>query len=156
MSPGRARSLMVKSGCGRVLSSSYLADNVLQASTPHCCVGCTLITAPPPCEVATWDYFRPLTMVLSLFLLILLLPFFFFFFSCTGGLQDLSSPTRDWTWCSDNESTESWPLGCVFVCVCVRTQSCLTVWDLWTVAHRLLCSWDFPNKNTGVGCHFLL
>ena len=21
---------------------------------------------------------------------------------------------------------------------------------------RLLCPWDFPNKNTGVGCHFLL
>ena len=27
---------------------------------------------------------------------------------------------------------------------------------LWTVAHRLLCLWDFPGKNTGVGCHFLL
>ena len=26
----------------------------------------------------------------------------------------------------------------------------------WTVAARLLCSWDFPGKNTGVGCHFLL
>ena len=31
----------------------------------------------------------------------------------------------------------------------------------WTVARQaqspeLLCSWDFPGKNTGVGCHFLL
>jgi len=26
----------------------------------------------------------------------------------------------------------------------------------WTAAHRLLCPWDFPGKNTGVGCHFLL
>ena len=26
----------------------------------------------------------------------------------------------------------------------------------WTVAHRLLCPWDFPGKNTGVGCRFLL
>ena len=25
---------------------------------------------------------------------------------------------------------------------------------LWPV--RLLCPWDFPGKNTGVGCHFLL
>ena len=25
-----------------------------------------------------------------------------------------------------------------------------------TVANRLLCPWDFPGKNTGVGCHFLL
>ena len=26
----------------------------------------------------------------------------------------------------------------------------------WTVATRLLCPWDFPVKNTGVGCYFLL
>ena len=26
----------------------------------------------------------------------------------------------------------------------------------WTVAPRLLCSWDSPGKNTGVGCHCLL
>ena len=26
----------------------------------------------------------------------------------------------------------------------------------WTVAHRLLCPWDLPVKNTGVGCRFLL
>jgi len=26
----------------------------------------------------------------------------------------------------------------------------------WTVAIRLLCPWDFPGKNTEVGCHFLL
>ena len=24
----------------------------------------------------------------------------------------------------------------------------------WTVAHQLPCPWDFPGKNTGVGCHF--
>jgi len=27
---------------------------------------------------------------------------------------------------------------------------------LWTVATTLLCLWDFPGKNAGVGCHFLL
>ena len=26
----------------------------------------------------------------------------------------------------------------------------------WTVPARLLHPWDFPGKNTGVGCHFLL
>ena len=26
----------------------------------------------------------------------------------------------------------------------------------WTVASRLLCPWDSPGKNTGVGCHALL
>ena len=26
----------------------------------------------------------------------------------------------------------------------------------WTVAARLLHPWDFPGRNTGAGCHFLL
>ena len=26
----------------------------------------------------------------------------------------------------------------------------------WTVAHQLLCSWDSPGKNIGMGCHSLL
>ena len=26
----------------------------------------------------------------------------------------------------------------------------------WTIATRLLCPWNFPGKNNGVGCHFLL
>ena len=37
------------------------------------------------------------------------------------------------------------------------TQSWLTLCDpcgLWPA--RLLCPWDFPGQNTGVGCHFLL
>ena len=31
--------------------------------------------------------------------------------------------------------------------------SCSVV-TLWTVAHLLLCLWDFSGKNTGGGCHF--
>ena len=27
--------------------------------------------------------------------------------------------------------------------------------SLWPPLARLLCPWDFPGKNTGVGCHFL-
>ena len=34
---------------------------------------------------------------------------------------------------------------------CVRLLA-----TLWTVAARLLCPWDSPGKNTGVGCHALL
>ena len=33
---------------------------------------------------------------------------------------------------------------------CFVPQSYLTLHDPW-----LLCPWDFPGKNTGVGCHFL-
>ena len=33
-------------------------------------------------------------------------------------------------------------------------QSCLTLCNLQPT--RLLCPWDFPGKDTGLGCHFLL
>ena len=36
---------------------------------------------------------------------------------------------------------------------------CSCVWlflTLWIVDPGLLCPWDSPGKNTGVGCHFLL
>jgi len=26
----------------------------------------------------------------------------------------------------------------------------------WIVIGRLLCPWNFPGKNPGMGCHFLL
>ena len=37
--------------------------------------------------------------------------------------------------------------------LCVLAQSCPILGDPMS---RLLCPWDFPGKNTGVGCHFLL
>ena len=43
----------------------------------------------------------------------------------------------------------------IYYC-CLVTKSCLTLVTPWTVPTRLLCPWDFPVKNTGVGCHFLL
>ena len=36
------------------------------------------------------------------------------------------------------------------------TQSCPTLVTAWTVARHAVCPWDFPGRNTGVGCHFLL
>ena len=43
-----------------------------------------------------------------------------------------------------------------FSCCFLVTKSCPTLATPLTVPARLLCSWDFPGKNTGVGCHFLL
>jgi len=40
---------------------------------------------------------------------------------------------------------------------CLVTQPCLTLCDRMDCkASRLLCPWDAPGKNTGVGCHALL
>ena len=38
----------------------------------------------------------------------------------------------------------------------VRAQSCLTLPPYGLLLARFLFPWDFPSKNTGVGCHFLL
>ena len=54
-----------------------------------------------------------------------------------------------------------WIHGYFFhTCACVHDkplQSCLTLWDpLDCKPARLLCPWDPPGTNTGMGCHFLL
>ena len=44
----------------------------------------------------------------------------------------------------------------IFVVV-VQSLSCVQLFATpWSVAPRLLCPWDFPSRNTGAGCHFLL
>ena len=40
-------------------------------------------------------------------------------------------------------------------CCCLVTKSCLTLCDPRTVASQDPPPWDFPDTNTGVGCHFL-
>ena len=49
---------------------------------------------------------------------------------------------------------------CVCVCACTRVCTCSVMSDFlqshgWQPS-RLLCPWNFPGKNTGAGCHFLL
>ena len=74
----------------------------------------------------------------------------------------LFCPVLNYDWKSEwdiflNFLVQSW-VGC-FICVCCAcAQSLIPVWLFvtpWTVA-MLLFPWDFPGKNTGMGCHFLL
>ena len=48
----------------------------------------------------------------------------------------------------------------MYLCVCVCVCSCFSPVPLFatpqTVAHQSPHPWDFPGKNTGVGCHALL
>ena len=45
----------------------------------------------------------------------------------------------------------------VYTCVCAKSlQSCPILRFYGLQPARLLCSWDSPGKNTGVGCHVLL
>ena len=44
---------------------------------------------------------------------------------------------------------------CIFICcACLVMSNSLRPYGLQPT--RLLCPWNFPDKNTGVGCHFLL
>ena len=47
----------------------------------------------------------------------------------------------------------------VYSLTCARVLSCFSCVrlfvTLWTVAHRVLCPWDSPGKNTGVHGHAL-
>ena len=42
------------------------------------------------------------------------------------------------------------------LCLCVCSQSFPTLCRYNELTARLLCPWDFPGKNIGVSCHFLL
>ena len=60
---------------------------------------------------------------------------------------------RKFTWAWPLIPTTHWRV-CVCVCVCVCLCVCSVMHGLQPV--RLLCLWNFPSKNTGVSCHFLL
>ena len=45
-------------------------------------------------------------------------------------------------------------VGVVIMCMCSVVSDSL--WPHGLYPTRLLCPWDFPGKNTGVGSHFLL
>ena len=50
----------------------------------------------------------------------------------------------------EGNQNQSW------IVLCSVSQSCLTLWDPWTAAHKAPMSMEFSSKNTRVGCHFLL
>ena len=63
------------------------------------------------------------------------------------GGDVLPGSQRGWAWAR----TEG------IYCCCSVAQLCLTLlWPHRLQQARLLCPWDFPDKNTGVGGHFLL
>ena len=95
--------------------------------------------------------------------------FFFFFDSWRSSLWGQWSPTKD-----DRQFSKPLPQGsiprsesaeatweCFSFHLCTRIkiviQSCLTLCDpMDRSPPRLLCPWDFPGKNTGLGSHSLL
>ena len=67
-----------------------------------------------------------------------------YYWTCSYSIHILQAPAR----LSLDE------LACKIMCVC--TQSCLTLQPHGLQPARFFYPWNFPGKNTGVGCHFLL
>ena len=70
---------------------------------------------------------------------------------------------KDWTWpCSDQLSIKLKFINAkylLYLCMCACWITYVLSDSLWPhglYLTRLLCSWDFPGKNIGVDCHFLL
>ena len=67
-------------------------------------------------------------------------------------LHMLLMPMGSEKWCKQHE--------CVMIPVAAQVLSQVNrLWlstTPWTVAARLLCPWDSPGKNPGVGCHGFL
>ena len=59
--------------------------------------------------------------------------------TCETASQNIKQDTNCYYWC---------------VCMCVGSVVSDSVQPPWSVTCRLFCSWKFPGKNTGVGCHF--
>ena len=73
------------------------------------------------------------------------------------SMWDLSSMTTDWTYvpCVGSAESKHWTIREIPRCLLAKLY--LTVLrPHWLLSARLLCPWDFPGKNTGVSCHFLL
>ena len=81
---------------------------------------------------------------------------------CPGPAFGLPSPLHDWQPLeAPCLSYRVFPFTTVFmpflspVCVCRRSVVSSSLWPCGLQPARLLCPWNFPGKNTGVGCHFL-
>ena len=61
-----------------------------------------------------------------------------------------------WAWCVQHAGGKV-ILKFLHCPCCSVAQWCPTLWDPMDYSlPRLLRPWEFPGKNTGVGCHFLL
>ena len=53
-------------------------------------------------------------------------------------------------------ATKTWQAEQINKCTCARASRSVVSDSLWPHGTYLLCPWDFPVKNTRVGCHALL
>ena len=80
------------------------------------------------------------------------------------GVCSKSRPLSRRSYLTTSSSVATLSFCCVCVCVYVRMHACTLSCSVVSNSFhphglgptRLLCPWDFPVKNTGMNCHFLL
>ena len=98
---------------------------------------------------------------LTSFMLCLLTKIFWFYWDSQflGRLiRSLGVPKERGVWNSQGRGKDNFFFfSSTFLTIPLTVQSCPTLCDpMDCKPARLLCPWDSPGKNTGVGCHFLL
>ena len=119
-----------------------------------CCSVCTLHSLHPMSTKFQWSLEWELSKTQSKKLVIWLLLWLLIAWrghplDCTQNLLATHSSIP-----RNTNDQEIQPLTYI-VCVCLVLSRVRLFATLWTVASRLLCLWDSPGKNTGVGWHFL-
>ena len=81
-----------------------------------------------------------------------------FFYPPSGGRLQWGSKSITWVRGWKKEALRALQmLGSSMICMCALSPSHVQLFTIpWTVACQAPLSMDFPGKNTGVGCHFLL
>jgi len=76
--------------------------------------------------------------------------------SLDGGKETTERNEQHWTLQFLNQNTLLNVLSGVHCCCLVMNSFQTLLWPCGLSPIRLLCPWNFPGKNTGVGCHCLL
>ena len=110
--------------------------------------------SPPEGSVMKWNlgsYHTPLHLLLPSWRQSLLLPLLPSFL-CPSGAAMITTLMN-----LEQGEGVSVGVGGWVLCVLSRSVVSNSFKTPWTVSHpRLFCPWNFPGKNTGVDCHFLL
>ena len=73
-----------------------------------------------------------------------------------GELQSMGSERVRHDWATNSYYDPAIPLLDMYTaCVCVCSALSYSLWPYGLEPTRILCPWDCPGKNIGMGCHFL-
>ena len=132
--------------------SCYVGSFWIRCQTRVSCMGRWILKHETTGEALSWPFLSTPSYITQHLLLQSTHARFSYLFPLLGVISKTSAcPLL----CSNNLTSA---LQCMWAHLLSRVQPFATLWTVGSSvgSSRLLCSWNFPGKNAGVGCHFLL